>query len=168
MLYVFFLEYVDTISILRKSFSDLSFCQFLKKKKKNFYNQPEKWTSHIVGQTRPLQKSKTWKWEEKENDTQPNIIFERVNKNHWAMKILPNYTNEKIISKVYDKTCGDKDDKRKREKHIWQIWQITSRFALMDVSTRKRKTCLAPTGIPSWREIYRQKRDFLIIQSLFV
>ena len=86
-----------------------------------------------------------------------------MNKNHWAIKILPNYTNEKIISKVYDKTCGDKDDKRKREKHIWQIWQITSRFALMDVSTRKRKTCLAPTGIPSWREIYRQKRDFLIL-----
>ena len=49
------------------------------------------------------------------------------------------------------------------EKNIWQIWQITSRFALMDVSTRKRKTCLAPTGIPSWREIYRQKRDFLIL-----
>ena len=121
MLYVSFLEYVDTIFILRKSFSDLSFCQFLKKKKKNFYNQPEKWTSHIVGQTRPLQKSKTWKREEKENDTQPNIIFERVNKNHWAMKILPNYTNEKIISKVYDKTCGDKDDKRKREKHMTNL-----------------------------------------------
>ena len=45
----------DRIFIRGKSFLDLSFCQFLKKKKKNFYNQLGKWTSHIVGRTRLLE-----------------------------------------------------------------------------------------------------------------
>ena len=45
----------DRIFIRGKSFLDLSFCQFLKKKKKNFYNQLGEWTSHIVGRTRLLE-----------------------------------------------------------------------------------------------------------------
>ena len=32
------------------------------------------------------------------------------------------------------------------DKGNWQIWQIMWRFAVMDVSTRKRKTCLALSG----------------------
>ena len=40
------------ISHRKKSFQDQSFCQILEKKEKNFYNQLEEWTSHIVGGTR--------------------------------------------------------------------------------------------------------------------
>ena len=167
----------DRIFIRGKSFLDLSFCQFLKKKKKNFYNQLGEWTSHIVGRTRLLENisrqrnKKThlkkrntitleglWIFlftssfyffslkDDEERDGGKSIVLEGVSK-----------ADVKMYVKRYDKGKGEKDTTKVKEKKIWQIWQITwRRFALMDVSTRKRKTCLAPSleaRIPQSRDI---------------
>ena len=75
------------------------------------------------------------------------------------MRNLTNHVEEICANERFIKNECKKMTKAKKAKKIWQIWQITwRRFALMDVSTRKRKTCLAPSLKPG---ILNEQRDLL-------